>query len=242
MAESISSIKQLINNSKKTYYLFYKYAKDNLNELIQYNDTENATDFGSMYYYCESLEFPNINTSKGTLFASMYYYCKNGLSFPQIDTSKGTDLSRMYYGCAATESLPRMDTSKAKIMSYTFSGCNNVKKIDLSLYAIESTSNCNYVFQNCYSLKAVIIRSIPYSYYVLASNSFQNCYHILGTTNSTYNPNGAKDGYIYVPRAKISTLSSASNWSTYASQFRALEDYTKDGTTTGEFDDTKAGL
>jgi hypothetical protein len=40
----------------------------------------------------------------------------------------------------------------------------------------------------------------------------------------------------------IDTLSSATNWSAFATQFRALEDYTKDGTTTGEFDDEKAGI
>ena len=34
-------------------------------------------------------------------------------------------------------------------------------------------------------------------------------------------------------------LQAATNWSTYAAQFRALEDYTVDGTTTGELDETK---
>ena len=74
---------------------------------------------------------------------------------------------------------------------------------------------------------------------VLNSNLFNNCYHILGTVNATYNPAGAKDGYIYVPRNMIETLSNATNWSAYASQLRALEDYTVDGTTTGDLDESK---
>ena len=51
--------------------------------------------------------------------------------------------------------------------------------------------------------------------------------------------------YIYVPRALLSDTDStkdyrqASNWSTYAAQFRALEDYTVDGTTTGALDESK---
>jgi hypothetical protein len=50
---------------------------------------------------------------------------------------------------------------------------------------------------------------------------------------------GAGTGYIYVPTALIEEYKSATNWSTYATQFRALEDYTVDGTFTGELDETK---
>lgn len=46
-------------------------------------------------------------------------------------------------------------------------------------------------------------------------------------------------GYIYVPRALVDSYKAATNWSTYATQFRALEDYTVDGTTTGELDESK---
>lgn len=44
---------------------------------------------------------------------------------------------------------------------------------------------------------------------------------------------------IYVPAALIDSYKSATNWSTYADRFRALEDYTVDGTVTGELDETK---
>ena len=46
-------------------------------------------------------------------------------------------------------------------------------------------------------------------------------------------------GYIYVPRALLDTYKVATNWSTFANQFRALEDYTVDGTVTGELDESK---
>ena len=46
-------------------------------------------------------------------------------------------------------------------------------------------------------------------------------------------------GYIYVPSALINSYKVATNWSVYASQFRALENYTVDGTTTGELDPNK---
>ena len=46
-------------------------------------------------------------------------------------------------------------------------------------------------------------------------------------------------GYIYVPSALIDSYKTAKNWSSHAAQFRALEDYTVDGTVTGAIDETK---
>lgn len=42
--------------------------------------------------------------------------------------------------------------------------------------------------------------------------------------------------YIYVPSALIDSYKTAANWSTYANQFRKLEEWTVDGTVTGAFD------
>ena len=46
-------------------------------------------------------------------------------------------------------------------------------------------------------------------------------------------------GYIYVPKALIEDYKVSTNWTTYADRFRALEDFTVDGTITGELDETK---
>ena len=51
----------------------------------------------------------------------------------------------------------------------------------------------------------------------LDSIAFASCYHFTGTRNSKYNPNGLKDGRIYVPDDKVAQLKKATNWSTYAS-------------------------
>lgn len=51
---------------------------------------------------------------------------------------------------------------------------------------------------------------------ILNSNAFVNCYHFTGTTNATYNPQGLKDGRIYVPDDKVDALKTATNWSRYA--------------------------
>ena len=123
---------------------------------------------------------------------------------------------------------------KVTSVGNTFSGCSLLENIDFpKLMSIAAQA-----FYGCYSFKSLILRSETIC--TLANtNAFTKCYHILGTVNSTYNPNGDKDGYFYVPKALIADYKVATNWSTYADRFRALEDYTIDGTITGELDPNK---
>ena len=51
---------------------------------------------------------------------------------------------------------------------------------------------------------------------VLNNNSFYACFHFEGTANAEYNPDGLKDGRIYVPDDKVEALKTATNWSVYA--------------------------
>jgi hypothetical protein len=124
--------------------------------------------------------------------------------------------------------------SVTAVSVYGFGHCSALKYAEFSA----ATSIAAAAFLMCYRLVALVLRNK--SLVTLANtNALANCYHINGNANTTYNPTGAKDGYIYVPAALVDTYKAASNWSTYASQIRALEDYTVDGTITGELDETK---
>ena len=59
----------------------------------------------------------------------------------------------------------------------------------------------------------------------LNSNAFADCYHFYGTQNGTYNPNGLKDGRIYVPDDKVESLKTATNWSVFADIIKPLSEY-----------------
>ena len=212
------TLKKVLNRTKSARYLFANYSGDDLGNLIQFYDTTNVTNFSNMYSQCtKATIFPAIYTYYGINFTDMYFNCYKATSVPALNTYSGTNFANMYNYCQA---IPKIDITR-----FTSSGANT------------SAGFC----KDCCSLKAIIIRSFGSSY-SLASDAFSGCCHLLGITHSTYNPKGKKDGYIYIPRDMISTLKTATNWSTYASQLRALEDYTVDGTTTGEFDDEKAGL
>lgn len=78
-------------------------------------------------------------------------------------------------------------------------------------------------FKNCRSLKKVIIEQKE-SVCTLNADAFDGCYHILGTVNETYNPDGLADGYIYVPDELVEDYKIATNWSTYASQIKPLSE------------------
>ena len=71
---------------------------------------------------------------------------------------------------------------------------------------------------------------------VLALRDTHHVWQLNYTSAFNGTPIASGTGYIYVPAALLETYKTATNWSTYAAQFRALEDYTKDGTVTGELD------
>lgn len=91
-----------------------------------------------------------------------------------------------------------------------------------------ATSIGTYAFSYCSVLKSLLLRGNN-----VCTLSSKNAF------NST--PIKSGTGYIYVPSALIEQYKAATNWSTYAAQFRALEDYTVDGTITGELDPAKTG-
>jgi hypothetical protein len=72
---------------------------------------------------------------------------------------------------------------------------------------------CSYLFSNCEYLETVILRRTSSVCSWPISDPFADSMVSSGT------------GYIYVPSALVNSYKTASGWSTYASQFRAIEDY-----------------
>jgi hypothetical protein len=154
-------------------------------------------------------------------------------------------------------SITEISSNVEKVGEYAFQGCANLTTADFPVatsigeYAFHSCTNLttadfpvatsigNRAFQGCGRLTALLLRNSSQIVTLSNTDAFKNCYHLLGTTNATYNPQGLKDGYIYVPSALVDTYKAATNWTTFADQFRALEDYTLDGTTTGALDPNK---
>lgn len=166
-----------------------------------------------------------------TKVGSYAFYACNQLTF--IDLPLVKDIGNYaFYNCSRLKSV--VIPSVWEIKESGFSACTSLKTVDLSVDVYIRDN----AFTNCNNLKAIILRSETMSK-LFNTNVFDGCYHFLGTAHTIINPTGAKDGYIYVPSALVESYKTASNWSEFATQFRALEDYTVDGTITGALDETK---
>ena len=115
-----------------------------------------------------------------------------------------------------------LDHKVTSIGAYAFYRCTQLAKVDFSLV----TSVDANAFANCSQLATLVLRS-------------ETRCSLVNTNAFKSTPIASGTGYIYVPAALVDSYKAASNWSTYANQFRAIEDYTVDGTTTGELDPTK---
>lgn len=192
-------------------------------------DATNSCDYLFYYYAGDNVDYiSGLDTSKVENMKYMFGYCDKITTIPQLNTSNVINMTNMFYNCLKLASVPQFDTSKVTSISYMFYNCLVLETIDITYYNISSTSNIYNLVNGCTALKSLIIRE--FGSYTINSNTFSNS----GISNGT--------GYIYVPRSMVDTLKSATNWSKYASQIRALEDYTLDGTTTGELDLVKMGL
>ena len=209
------SLKTLLDATQSCYHLFYGYSGISVNDLISYNDTENVINMKSMFSGCTNLTIePQINTSNDTDMSYMFQNCEEITSISQLDSSKVTNMSSMFQLCSKLKSI-KLDTRNVTNMTSMFEYCYKLETIDITHMNFTSNSSSDYFALACYSLTKLIIRNmntIP----VLNSSAFSGCYHFTGETDSTYNPQGLKDGRIYVPDDKVEELKTATNWSKYA--------------------------
>ena len=142
------------------------------------------------FYNCDSLI--NINIPLVTsIGADAFYYCGSlkSITAPLVEELK----TRAFYSCGLEScSFPNLLGIRDKCFYNNY----NLRELDLpNIKYIGS-----YAFSNCYSLIKVFIGN---ACVLNSTNAFDNCYHILGTKDSTYNPEGLKDGYIYVPASLL---------------------------------------
>ena len=182
----------------------------------------------SAFYGCENLVealFPFAKNIPGNCF--QLCSALSAVDFPSATTVS----SNSFKQCTALQnvSLPLATA----IQTNTFNLCTNLLMADFGA----ASSIASYAFTGCYNLKHLILR-LNGVVSLSATTAFTNCYWLAGTVNTTHNPNG-EQGYVYIPRAYVDSYPSATNWSSLGFQYRALEDYTVDGTITGELDMNK---
>ena len=185
----------------------------------------NVTSVGTnAFQYCNklaALDAPNLTTLGQYAFSGNNTY---KMGFKSINLPKCTAIpaSTLTY-CANVTELVLPECKSVGNSSLT--NWTNLQYVDLP----KCTSIINYGLRNNGNLATLILRSetmCTLSNYAL---------------NSTAIFNG--NGHVYVPRALVESYQTATNWKTAhgknADTFRALEDYTVDGTINGALDETK---
>ena len=165
------------------------------------------------------------NDRLGVIPYYAFEYCRNlkDVSFP--NARRVYDYAFYYCDILEQVNFPLVDT----IDTYAFSYCDMLDIITFpqvtSIYegifyrAVHLTEanlpKLTYIstkaFSECYELIKIFISQTDRVCSLSNKDAFTNCYHILGTKNSVYNPNGLKDGYIYVPASLLSQYKVAKN-------------------------------
>lgn len=187
-----------------------------LNALIENNLTEiesDATRISAYAFYKKSVlktaKFPNA-TEVGS------YAFQDCTSLTSIDIPNAQVRHSAFEGCYK---LINVNFPKATYINQAFVSCNS-----LETAIFPSAKGISWeAFKYCYSLIKVVIGINNTTVATLNRTpiyypAFSTCSHILGSVHENFNPDGLKDGYIYVPLSLVAKYRVTTDWSPYASQ------------------------
>ena len=153
----------------------------------------------SYCYYMTTADLPNVETIGLSAFSNCTALVS--INIPKLKSVPTTGFNNTRF---ESISLPNV----VSINMNGFNDCINLKLVDL--YNINTISTG--AFKNS-ALESLIIRREDTVPTLRSVNAFE------GTPIYTGN------GYIYVPASMVDLYKKASNWSSYAPQIRAIEDY-----------------
>lgn len=178
-----------------------------LKSLISRNITEYRDDIilevgQNAFSYCYSMtlvDLPNVTTIGLSAFSNCAALVS--INIPKLKSVPTTGFNNTRF-----ESI--LIPNVLSINMNGFNDCINLKKVDL--YNINTIATSS--FKNS-ALEVLIIRRDDAVPTLKSINAFEGTPIING------------DGYIYVPASMVDSYKSAANWSTFAAQIRAIEEY-----------------
>ena len=143
-----NTLKNLLDATKSTKYLFNSYEGNDIPNLIQYNDTENVTNMSYMYQWCKSTNFPQLNMSKVTNVSYMFYNCKNIVTAPNLNLSSVQNCESVFRDCVNLTTCEISDFSNATNINGLFATCRKLKNTASNLTTPKVT-NTGFMFYEC---------------------------------------------------------------------------------------------
>lgn len=147
-----NTLKNLLDATKTTKYLFISYEGNDIPNLIQYNDTSEVTDMSYMYQWCKSTNFPQLNMSKVTNVSYMFYNCKNIVTAPILNLSTVKNCESIFRDCINLTTCEISDFSNATNLNGLFAGCRKLTNTASNLTTPKVTDT-GFMFYQCNALE-----------------------------------------------------------------------------------------
>lgn len=195
---------------------------------------------GNLEYFCYKvrnnsyLSLKNLIVSNGTSAQYMFHQSSIQNFDDLFDTSNLGNCAYMFSDCQSLKTV-KINTLNNTSLSYIFQNCYALETAEISDWNASSSS----VFNNCHRLTKAIIRR--FKNYNIGNDIFTNCYRFKGTVNGSYNPNGLKDGKLFVPSKYVEELKIKNYWNAVATQITPIFGYKKLGNGSVTRTDTNTG-
>ena len=226
-----------------------EYKSEYPQENIEYLTSIYPSNMSSTFYNCDRIaDWSWLNrmktkyvTSMSSCFEGCCYISDVPYDLTLWDTSNVISMSDMFrfnYSCTGIN-VSTWDVSKVTNFDYMFSQCDSITSLDLSNWDTKSATSMNGIFYHLSKCKVLDISNFdtrnissqptlkwpgfsytPLTYLIIGSRIFKmdkipaNSYYLNTTCK------------ILVPSALLNTYKTATNWSSRASQFDAIENYT----------------
>lgn len=183
------------------FYLFGGLTKI---EHLDYLNTSEVENMGSMFSNCTSLEtldLSSFNTEKVTDMQTMF---EGSTNLRTINLPKGfigsnvTNLNATFRGCA---SLTELDLSgsnaeKVKNMRSMFYGCVALSNLNLSGFKTGSVTDMRYLFSSCQSLESLDLSGFNTENVTSMKSMFSQCSSLRSLDLSSFNTSKVIDMYL----------------------------------------------
>lgn len=174
---------------------FYPFKGLTKIEHLDYLNTSEVENMGSMFSNCTSLEtldLSSFNTEKVTNMSEMFVGSTN---LRTINLPKGfigsnvTDLNGMFRGCARlTElDLSGSNAEKVKNMGNMFDGCVALSNLNLSGFKTGSVTDMRYLFSSCQSLESLDLSGFNTENVSSMVSMFSQCSSLRSLDLSSFN-------------------------------------------------------
>lgn len=174
---------------------FYRFEGLTKIEHLDYLNTSEVENMGSMFSNCTSLETLDLSSFNTEKVTNMFEMFVGSTNLRTINLPKGfigsnvTDLNGMFRGCA---SLTELDLSgsnaeKVKDMGWMFYGCVALSNLNLSGFKTGSVTDMRYLFSSCQSLESLDLSGFNTENVSSMVSMFSQCSSLRSLDLSSFN-------------------------------------------------------